>query len=121
MPQIIKDTIGGGKKYGCNRGVVLSLAMAVHRQGECWIFPPLLTGANGNGNGGRHKAMPLPSRDGAQSPCRVSPPANSYIRGQLPSATDCATVWQHAGTASPGMHTGGYFGYQTASLDPGHC
>ena len=68
-----------------------------------------------------HAAMPLPCRDGAQSPCRVSPPANSYIRGQLPSATDCATVWQHAGAASPGMHTGGYFGYQTASLDPGHC
>ena len=48
--------------------MVLSLAMAVHRQGECWISRRYKRALTGTANGGRHKAMPCLAEEVLKAP-----------------------------------------------------
>ena len=59
--------------------MVLSLAMAVHRQGECWISRRYKRALTGTANGGRHKAMPCLAEEVLKAP--VGQPAFQQLKG----------------------------------------
>ena len=77
----MRSTDSTHRKSDClmQSALVLSLAMAVHRQGECWISRRYKRALTGTANGGRHKAMPCLAEEVLKAP--VGQPAFQQLKG----------------------------------------